>query len=485
MSESGTNAKSTTVVIFGGSGDLTHRKLGPALFRLFLKGRLPDDFRIVGFAHTAYSDEQFRSRLEDGVRRFTNDFAEDHWRRFAARIFYVEGNFNDPNACGRLVGRLNELEEGTADRLYYLAIAPRFFGPAIALLGRAGMADAREATRNLVIEKPFGTDRASALQLTEAAHSVFAESQIYRIDHYLGKETAQNLLYFRFANTIFEPLWNRSYIDNVQISVTESVDVGTRAGYYDQAGVLRDMFQNHLLQLFTLVALEPPAPYDGTTLRNEKVKVLNATQSVAIEDAVFAQYAGYADTDGVSPGSTTPTFAALKLEIDNWRWQGVPFYLRSGKALHAKGSTISVEFKRPPHQMFGAFQSPNPNVLSLCIQPDEGVHLQFEAKVPDQSDRTESVDLAFHYQDAFAAVDLPDAYERLILDALGSDPALFARSDEIDEAWQLMDPVIVAQETGTASRLGRYERGAVTVDVATDLLARDGRSWHVGCAEHG
>ncbi len=273
-------------------------------------------------------------------------------------------------------------------------------------------------------------------------------------------------------------------MDNVQITVSETVDVGHRAGYYDQAGVLRDMFQNHLLQLFTLVAMEPPAPFNATTLRDEKVKVLAATRSISLPDTVFGQYDGYLDAPGVAANSRTPTFAALRLQIDNWRWDGVPFYLRSGKALTRKSSTISIEFKRPPHRMFGAFQTPTPNVLSLCIQPDEGVHLQFDAKVPDESARTQPVDFEFHYRSSFEGVDLPEAYERLLLDALLGDASLFARSDEIERAWGLIDPVVQTWENGDGRPPARYARGSEGPSDADDLLARESLQWRTGCMDH-
>ncbi len=369
------NSIPMTLVIFGASGDLTRRKLGPALYRLFTKERLPTNTRIVGFARTDWGDDQFREFVRDGVREF-GSYDERSWTQFASSLRFMCGDLNSPGDFESLRGLVETIEEGPANRLYYLAIAPQFFGTTITNLGAAGLAIAEPLSagrRDIVIEKPFGRDGASAGELNALVHTVFDENQVFRIDHYLGKETAQNILYFRFANTIFDPLLNRNFVDNVQISVSENVGVGHRGQYYDQAGVWRDMFQNHLLQLLTLVAMEAPAPFDPTQLRNEKVKVLAAARPIVVTDTVCGQDEGYCSTPGVAPASRTPTYAAMRMFIDNWRWAGVPFYLRSGKSLAGKASEISIEFKRPPTQMFGGFQTPTPNVLSICVQPDEGV----------------------------------------------------------------------------------------------------------------
>jgi glucose-6-phosphate 1-dehydrogenase len=315
---------------------------------------------------------------------------------------------------------------------------------------------------------------------------VFEEDQVYRIDHYLGKDTAQNVLFFRFANTIFEPVWNRRYVSNVQVTVAESVDVGHRADYYDEAGVLRDMFQNHLLQLFTLIAMEPPASFNATALRNEKVKVLSATRKIDMADTLLGQYEGYLETEGVAPGSRTPTYAMVKMYIDNWRWQGVPFYLLSGKSMTRKTSEIVIEFLSPPHVMFD-IEDPDEfssNTLSICIQPDEGIHLKFETKVPGTSQRTRSVDMEFHYEQSFQGESLPDAYERLLLDALQGDAALFSRSDEIELAWKLIDPVIKDWEDPNGPSLVTYKRDSWGPEEANTILSRREHVWRRGCGCH-
>ena len=481
----------TTIVIFGASGDLTRRKLIPALFSSFTKRRLPKRLNIVGFARRPWSHDDFRQLLYQGMQDFAPQMLADNvevWELFVSHIWYVRGNLDTAVDYQNLRAYLDDLEEEPTNRLYYLATAPRFFVPIVRHLGEHDMvAEAEEGYRHVVVEKPFGVDLQSAQALNRDLHAVFQEHQIYRIDHYLGKETAQNILFLRFANTIFEPVWNRNYVDSIQISVTESVDVGHRAGYYDRAGVMRDMIQNHLMQLLALIAMEPPASFEADAVRNEKAKVFRAIRPIALEETVRAQYEGYCEADGVAENSQTPTYAALKLRIDNWRWQGVPFHLRSGKALARKNSEIVIEFKKPPHLMFDQigdedFQA---NVLSICMQPDEGIHLKFEAKVPGSLQETQSVDLEFHYQTSFKGRPLPDAYERLLLDALNGDATLFTRSDEIESAWRLVDPVIAGWEAEPErSPLVTYARNTWGPEEATKLLGGNGRFWHHSCADH-
>ena len=482
----------TTIVIFGASGDLTHRKLIPALFNLYRKKRMPKQFRIVGMARRPFTDDEFREQAEAGVKEFAaSDYDSQKWAEFAPMIAYHAGDLTHLDDLQGLDSYLREGEgEGEANRMYYLSIAPRLYEPAIANLGAANMVAEDKGWRRVIIEKPFGHDLESALALNEAVHGVLQESQIYRIDHYLGKETVQNIMVFRFANSLFEPVWNRNYIDHVQITAVENVDVGHRAGYYDGVGVVRDMVQNHMMQLLSLMAMEPPTSFEADALRNEKVKVLKAVRPIAMKEVakhtVRGQYRTYRDAEGVAPRSETPTYAAIRFYIDNWRWQGVPFYLRSGKALAEKTTEINIFFKEPPHLMF-----PLPhgakianNSLSICIQPDEGIHFSFQAKVPDTAAEMRSVEMSFHYEDTFGRSAIPEAYERLLLDALRGDASLFTRGDAIELSWRLIDPILKGWEMAFAPPMAFYEHGSWGPETANHLIDHNGTSWAHGCGGH-
>lgn len=485
---------STSIVIFGATGDLTSRKLIPALYSTFRKNRLPEKTSIIGFSRTPWTDETFRNELKEALLEFAPaEYEEQSWLAFAGNLFYLPGDIENAGAFGTLATKIDVTNDPLRNCLYYLATAPRFFPVAISFLGETGLLreTAQTGSRRIIIEKPFGRDRQSAVALNRQLRAVAEERQVYRIDHYLGKETVQNLLVFRFGNSIFEPLWNRHYVDHIQITVAETVGVEHRAGYYDKAGILRDMFQNHLMQLLTLVGMEPPAIVEADALRDEKVKVLRAIREIPEESvarySVRGQYEGYKSEPGVDPASVTATFGGLQLFVDNWRWQGVPFYLRSGKMLKEKLSEIVIKFHRPPHQMFdvqSGVTELSTNHLSICIQPDEGFHLRFITKVPDGGMETHPADMNFHFRETFGSSDIPEAYERLLLDALNGDASLFARDDEIELAWKNIDSIQSGWESSYGPPLLSYPRGSWGPSAADELMWRDGRWWTQQCSGH-
>ncbi|MEM9588394.1 MAG: glucose-6-phosphate dehydrogenase [Planctomycetota bacterium] len=475
-----------TIVIFGASGDLTSRKLIPALYSLFAKGDLPAETRIVGVSRSKFEHQQWRTSLTETTKKFSPIlFSDEKWGAFSQSIFYQPGDIQSQDDFVALGNFLDELEGGSAsDRLYYLSTMPQLYEQAIAQLGAAGLNDDSSGARRVIIEKPFGTDLKTAQALNASIHQVFREDQIYRIDHYLGKETVQNIFAMRFANSIFEPIWNRNYVDNVQITVAEEVVIGRRAGYYDKSGILRDMFQNHLLQLMMITAMEPPARYDSSLVRDEKVKVLHSVRPMHGGDfaaqTVRGQYAGYLDEEGVPHNSATETFAVLKLYCDNWRWKGVPFYLRSGKGMSCRTTQIVIQFKGVPHMLFGEKKrTPLGNRLVIQIQPAEGIQLHFETKVPDSGMKTRTSHLDFDFNKNSGT--MPDAYQRLLLDAMQGDASLFARGDEVELAWGIIDPIIEAWRSPAAPELHTYETGVWGPLESSEWMHDQKREWFDVC----
>ncbi|MCE9553486.1 MAG: glucose-6-phosphate dehydrogenase [Planctomycetes bacterium] len=476
-----------TFVIFGASGDLTSRKLIPALYSLFRKGRMPDGLRVIGFSRTEFSHDQWRTALAESTQKFLKtEFDNASWAKFAAGVFYHAGDIEQPADFAALEKAMPTYGEKPGDaRIYYLATAPRFYEPAIEHLGSANMAAETNGERRIIIEKPFGTDLESAKKLNVAVHRVFNEEQVYRIDHYLGKETVQNLLVLRFANTIFEPIWNRNYIDHVQITVAEEVTVGRRGGYYETAGILRDMFQNHLLQLMMVTAMEVPVRFQADLVRDEKVKVLQAVRTLTpaqiAETTLRGQYRGYLQEPGVAPNSRTATFGAVKLYIDNWRWQGVPFYLRSGKAMSCRTTQIVVQFREPPHMMFSNCKGDqvDSNRLVVQVQPAEGLQLHFQTKVPDAGMHLTTSDLEFRFSKQFGPI--PDAYQPLLLDALEGDASLFARHDEVEAAWSIIDPIIQDWANSDRPPLYVYEPAMWGPEESVAWMQAQKRQWFDTC----
>ncbi len=485
----------TVFVIFGGAGDLTWRKLIPALFDLSQDRSLPGQFAIIAVDRVKFSDNRLRRRLHDGVNQFSRfgKAKAGAWNQFAPHVQYLQGDFKKLSTYSALGAQCSLLEKtwgARAHRIFYMATPPSMFGEIPKYLGRAGLARDRQWAR-IVIEKPIGYDLESARALNAILAASFEESQIYRIDHYLGKETVQNILAFRFANPLFEPIWNRRYVDYVTITVAETVGVEHRGGYYDHAGALRDMVQNHLMQLLCLVAMEPMVSFDADEIRNKKVDVLHAARPIdnqAIHlSAVRGQYGpgfsgsdkvpGYREEDGVAPDSTTETFVALKLFLDNWRWQDVPFYLRTGKRLPRQVSEICIQFRPVPHQSFPTEASVGwqPSRLVMSIQPDEGIVLGFQAKYPGPKMQLRLVDMRFNYRESFDAPS-PDAYETLLWDVMKSDATLFMRADQVEAAWQLLMPVLQGWQATPPSDFPNYAAGSWGPEDAQRLLAQ-GHNW--------
>jgi len=491
-------APPTVVVIFGASGDLTARKLIPAVYNLGVDNLLPTDFHLVGYGRKEIPDEEFRSLAADSIREFSRRALVDEvWDRIAANTTYVAGGYDELAAFDRLARHLEAIERTVGREvqvLFYISTPPSVFAPILENLGAVGLAQKHLGTPHhakVIIEKPFGRDLASAQSLNTTIRSVFEEHQVYRIDHYLGKETVQDLLVQRFANAIFEPLWNRNYIDSVQITVAEEVGVGTRGGYYEQSGALRDMIQNHTMQLLALTAMEPPVSLDAEAIRDEKVKLLKAIQPLRLGpggDVARAQYAsgmrdgqpakGYLEESGIAPDSNTETYVALRLSINNWRWQGVPFYLRSGKRMARRVSEIAINFKQPPGTLFAGSEqfSLAGNTLAFQIQPDEGLSLILNAKIPGLQTRMQPVKMNFRYATTFGS-NTPEAYERLVLDAMVGDGTLFIRGDEAETSWRLCTPLLEHWAANGREGMDSYPSGGWGPPSAEALLAENNHHW--------
>lgn len=483
---------STGLVIFGITGDLARRQLIPALYELLLSSKLPEKLFIIGFARRDWTDEILKEQLRNGLEEFSRTCPVDEAaaNKLLSKAIFIKSTFDDPDGYMRLGKKIDEL--AIVNVLFYLATPPEEYSTIIEQIGAARINKMESGWTRIIIEKPYGRDLDSAEKLEQDVHKVFTEKQIYRIDHYLGKETVQNILVFRFANAIFEPLWDRKYVDHIQITVAESVGVGTRAGYYDRAGVIRDMFQNHLLQLLTLMAMEAPVGFNADAVRDEKVKVLRALRPMrandSLQNTVRAQYVsgmmdgirvlGYKDENGVPPDSLTETLVAARLFIDNWRWSGVPFYVRSAKRMPRRLTEIVLRFKQPPLSLFDWHNlgGDAPNTLVLSLQPDEGITLEFGAKTPGPINQIAPVKMDFNYLETFGG-DPPSAYERLLLDCLQGDATLFTRSDEVLAQWAFTTEILKAWEHSGIMNLPVYEAGTWGPPTLDEFIQKDGRQW--------
>ena len=475
-------------VLFGATGDLAKRKLAPALYALHRDGYLPDGFAVLAYARRDKDDAAFREDMRAAIKEFAPKMPTDgaEWDAFAARLFYQRGDFDNPEGYAGLSERLHKMDSDRktpCNRLFYLAIPPEQYLDVIDNLGKAKLNQVEEgcgAWTRLIVEKPFGYDLETAKKLNDTLLSFFSEDQVYRIDHYLGKETVQNILVFRFANELFEPLWNHKHIDHVQITVSEKIGLEGRGNYFDGAGIARDMLQNHAMQILSLVAMEAPASLDANSVRDEKVKVVRSIRPIAKDDVpkltVRGQYEGYHNEDGVKPDSITETYAALELHVDNWRWAGTPFFVRAGKAMPERMTEVAVQFRAVPQVLFAKMnRDARPNVLVLRIQPDEGIHMSIGAKEPGPEMKLAPVNLAFTYKEAFPYAVIADAYERLLLDAIRGDASLFTRGDEVQASWALLTPVLEAwHERGEDVK--QYTGGTWGPEGANDLLGA-GRAW--------
>ena len=479
------SAEPCVVVIFGATGDLTKRKLMPALCRLLGQGCL-ESVRILGIGRNPMSEDEFQKMVREALEssKKIEHLDEENWQKFSERLHYMAGELDDGNTYSQVSARLEELakEGASKNRLFYLATPPSLFSMIVKKLGESGLANEDDYWSRIVIEKPFGRDLESAKALNAEILQVFKESQVYRIDHYLGKETVQNILVFRFGNSMFEPIWNRNYVDYVEITAAESVGVGSRAGYYEEAGALRDMVANHLLQLLTLTAMEPPIAFDADNVREEKVQVLRSIRRLkpeqVAERTVRAQYEAYKEEEGVKAGSQTETYAAVEFQISNWRWSGVPFYVRTGKHLGRQLTEIAIHLKRTPQALFARTPDDeiDPNVIALRLQPNEGITVNFGAKRPGFEMQTATVHMDFCYSSGFG-VESPDAYEMLLLDVMQGEATLFIRSDEVEAQWRLITPIEEAWTSQGQPKLTTYEAGSDGPTEADELMARNGHRW--------